>query len=103
MYAGKSLSEIARLDDYQLRWVVFRRRDKYGGLMRRGANDLPPHVQVDANGMRVVTNPQPFSKMFRDVKRRQGVVNERDIEERWKQYTAENPQLVNRKRSSRRK
>lgn len=83
------MQEIAGLDSYQLRHVYFRKRHNDGRLVR---GDMPEGCEVDARGQRVVTNPVPFSAMFRAVKRRQGVDDVRAQRE-WRLWLAENPQF----------
>jgi hypothetical protein len=91
LYAGKTLSEIAGYDNYQLKWVLFRSRDKYGRLIRVDS-DLPPWVHVDERGMRVVKNPVGFGKMYRRLKARQGLSREK-VAERWAEYVKAHPRL----------
>ncbi len=91
LYAGKSLSEIAGYNDLQLAYVVCRRRDSMGRL-QGVREDLPPGVDVDEDGMRVVRDPVAFSEMYWQVRRCQGL-NEPLIERDWCRYLAENPKL----------
>jgi len=91
LYAGKSLAEIAGYDDVQLSRVVFRRRDRYGRLLRQ-AEELPPGVCVDEDGMRVVTNPVPYAVMYRQVRQGQGL-GRNQAEADWLRFLALNPKL----------
>lgn len=95
LYASKSLQEIAGYDTYQILKVVARKRDKYGRLVRRaeGEEELPDWVKVDEDGMRIVENPVPFSKTFRQVKEYQGL-DEIGTEKAWQEYLCDNPCLV---------
>jgi hypothetical protein len=90
LYADKPYSEIAGYDSTMLRWVIARPRDKYGRLKRRG--NLPPWVEVDDKGMRVVTRPVAFQTMFRQVAKSKGLELEQ-IDKEWKEYQAANPKL----------
>ena len=65
--------EIARLTDYQLRHVLFRRRDKHGRLIRE---------EKPAAGM-------SEKEFFFDVWRDRGESDEQ-IEVRWREYLSEN-------------
>lgn len=89
LYAGKTLQEIAGYDNYQLLWVLFRKRDKYGRLIRVDS-ELPPWVKVDANGMRVVGKRVSFGAMYKQVKRTQGLSKE-EADKKWKDYLETNP------------
>lgn len=91
MYAGKSLEEIASYDPAQLLWVISRKRDRCGKLIRN-RELLPPGVHVDENGMRIVKNPTPFNVMFKQVKTRQGLTRE-EVAAEWAEYRANNPKL----------
>ncbi len=91
LYAGKSLSEIAGYDALVLKWVVFRKRNKYGALVQ-AHDELPPGVEVDDDGMRIISNPVPFSAMFRQVKKRQGL-NKEQTEAQWQEWLLVNPQF----------
>ena len=62
-----SLDQIARMDDGQLVNIIFRRRDKWGALVR-DYEDLPEGVHVNDDGMRVIKGKrQSFEKMFERV------------------------------------
>lgn len=91
-YAGKTLAEIARIDDIQMRWIFCRKRDRNGNLTRRDP-ELPDWVEVDADGMRVVNNPVPFTAMFKQVKKYQGL-DEAGTKQAWQGYIADNPKLA---------
>jgi hypothetical protein len=82
---------VAGYDDEMLARVVFRRRDRYGRLVR-ATEDLPPGVEVDEDGQRVVTDPRPFSVMYRQVRMSQGMSRE-EAEDDWLLYKAANPAL----------
>jgi len=90
VYAGRTLAEVAGLDDVQVAGILFRPRDKYGRLRKRP--DLPPGVEVDDEGMRVVKNPVPYAVMFRQVRRRQGL-NEEQVEASWREFLSANPKF----------
>lgn len=91
MYAGKTRAEIASYDDVFMSWVLCRRRNENGELVRSSA-DLPAWVamNLDASGQWVVRNPQPFGAMFRQVAQSQGETVEQSLE-RWERWKAENP------------
>ncbi len=91
LYAGKTMVEIAGWDDCQMRWVVCRKRDKSGRLVRRDPS-LPDWVETDERGMRVVTNPVPYSTMFRQVMRGRGLTD-REAAVAWAAWRTENPQF----------
>ena len=90
-YAGKPLSEIAGYDDLQLRWIIFRARDKHGRLIRK-TKDLPDWVEVDEEGQRIISNPKPFEFMFRQVQLNRGKSRE-EADKDWQGFLAENPKL----------
>jgi hypothetical protein len=79
------LAEIAEYDDYQLAWVIFRPRDKYGRLRRKKAPKGRPHPGR-------VHQAVSFEEMFRSVWRKRGDGEQR-IEERWKEFLLQNPKL----------
>lgn len=91
MYAGKTVREIAGYDTVQMLGVIWRKRDKYGKLIRN--NDLPEGVEVDEDGMRTISNPVPFRDMFIGVRR--NIVGESDTsaEAAWERYCEDNPKL----------
>ena len=89
---SRSLLDFADMDSYQMRWVYGRPRDKHGRL-RRGAEDLPDWVEVDADGMRVVTDQTTFSSMFHQVKSSQGLKPEQ-VKDAWQMYLMDNPKLA---------
>lgn len=91
-HAGHTLADIAGYDDVQISHVICLKRDKYGQLVRRKRNDLPDWVEVDENGMRIISKPVPFSKMYRQVQRDRGLSKEA-ASGRWKAYQAANPKL----------
>lgn len=82
---------MAGLDNYQMNWVVFRARDQHGKLIRRPSS-LPPWVHVDADGMRIVKNPIPFKRMFRQVQELRGK-SKAEAELAWELYQLEHPKL----------
>ncbi len=67
--------------------VVGLRRDKWGALVRH-TEDLPPWVEVDDEGMRIVSRPTSFGKMYRQVKRGQGLSKDK-AEQAWVAYVAD--------------
>lgn len=90
LYAGKTRQEIAGYTNTFLCGVLFLRRNKYGELIRD--TGLPPHVEVDDNGMRKISNPVPFSEMFFSVQASKGL-NKEQVAERWDRYLDLNPKL----------
>ncbi len=62
------------------------RRDKWGALVKH-VEDLPPWVEVDDDGMRIISKPQSFGKMFRQVKKFQGL-NKEKAEQAWVAYAS---------------
>jgi hypothetical protein len=88
LYAGKTLAEIAGMDDLQMRWVVSRRRDQQGRLIRRD-RELPEWVEVDAEGMRIITQPRRFGDVFRRTYEELGL-SQQQIEARWTGFWNEN-------------
>ena len=91
LYAGKTLAEIADYDGVQMMLIVCRKRDKYGKLIR--GEQLPPGVEVDSEGMRVVSNPVSFEGMFRGLKLKQTRGNRELTEQLWEGYLEANPSL----------
>jgi hypothetical protein len=81
---------VAGYDDYFLRHVLALPRDRAGRLVR--GEQLPPGVEVDEDGMRVVRNPVPFARMFRQVKERQGYDEER-ARYAWHDWLLDNPRF----------
>lgn len=51
-----TLEQIARLDDVQIARCLNLPRDRRGNLLRRDS-ELPPGVEVDDDGLRVVSSP----------------------------------------------
>lgn len=80
------------MDDIQMRWIFCRKRDHAGNLTRRDP-DLPDWVEVDTDGMRVVSNPVSFTSMFKQVKKYQGL-DESRTKQCWQEYIVENPKLA---------
>jgi hypothetical protein len=78
------LSEIAGLDDLQIKWIFFRERDEKGELIRENIHD-------SAKGY--VKTPVSFESMYRQVKKRQGLTPEQ-TEIAWEKYLEENPSLL---------
>ena len=89
--ANKPLAEVAGYDDVQMRWLLFRERDRWGQLMRVD-KDLPPWVHVDEDGMRIVKNPTPFEKMYKQVRQYQRWTPE-NIEDDWLDFKRHNPKM----------
>lgn len=79
------------MDDLILVHVFGRPRDKFGRLIRHNS-ELPPWVEVDADGMRTISKPVPFSAAVRKAWRGAGV-NEGEVERRWQSYKKANPKL----------
>lgn len=90
LFGCKSLREIAGYDDVQIVHVLARRRDKWGKLVR--SEELPPGVEVDDDGQRIVTRPVPFKRMYRMVKKLQGLPAEK-IDTAWDEWQADNPKF----------
>lgn len=83
------MSEIAGMDSYQLAHVYCRKRDKRGRLVRRsGYGEYRP--EVDEDGMRVVSDPVPFSRMFGQVCRGRGMGREQATG-LWRDWLTDNP------------
>lgn len=91
IYANKTIDDIANYDDVQMRWIVFRKRDKYGGLVR-SSSELPDWVEVDDQGMRIVSKEVSYQAMFRQVKKKQGLTGDK-VEESWKYFLSTNPEF----------
>lgn len=91
LYAGKSLAEVAGYDLRQLRLVICRPRDANGRLVR-GGERLPPWVEVDAEGQRVVSNPVPFQEAFYQVQARAGR-NRAQAADAWLDWRLRNPRF----------
>ena len=91
LYAGKTRAEIAGYDDAFTHWVLCRRRDESGGLVRY-PKDLPRWVteSLDSRGMWVIRHPKPFSTMFRQVMEGQGL-DERQQQDLWQSWKNDNP------------
>lgn len=91
LYAGKTRAEIAGYDDLFTRWVLCRRRDEDGSLVRV-PDGLPSWVtrHLDSRGHWVVKNPQSFGSVFRKVKEQQGF-SETEQQRAWQLWRQENP------------
>lgn len=76
-----TLAEIARLDDVQISRCLNLPRDRRGNLLRRDS-ELPPGVEVDDDGMRVITNNCGYGAAFVKAKVHHGM----DAEDAKKQY-----------------
>ncbi|MDE2103622.1 MAG: hypothetical protein KGL39_40665 [Patescibacteria group bacterium] len=83
VYAGKSLSEVAGLDEVQLRTVYFIKRDKYGSIVRE-RTDIPQFVldNLDEEGRWQIKNPKSYRSMFQQVMHKRGLKDD----EIWKRY-----------------
>jgi hypothetical protein len=55
--------------------VFFRRRDEHGNLIRTAG--LPPGVEVDGRGMRMLRGKTSFETMYKDVCKRRGMEAEK--------------------------
>jgi hypothetical protein len=86
------MTEIAGLDTYQLAFVYGRRRDKQGQLVRVGSEGLPDWVEVDADGMRVVSDPVPFGRMWGQVCHGRGWSKEATTRS-WQEWLKANPEF----------
>lgn len=91
LYAGKSLAEVAGYDTIQMVWVVCRKRDKWGRLVRN-VDSLPPWVAVGEDGMRIVTSPMPFQSLYYRSKIYQGA-DPVEAHKSWQEYQLDNPKL----------
>lgn len=91
LYAGKTRAEVAGYDDAFMHWVLCRRRDESGRLVRN-PHDLPAWVvkNLDSRGHWVIRHPRPFSTMFHQLKEQQGL-NEEERRRAWQAWRAENP------------
>ena len=92
LYAGKTLVEVAGYTDWQLSYVLCRRRDKAGRLDRSPREELPPWVEVDDDGMRVIRNPVPLGVAFKQVQRRRGRTDEQAVAA-WQRWLDDNPKF----------
>lgn len=85
------MSEIAELTPWS-RMALFLPRDKYGRLKRYDP-DLPDHVAVNEDGMRVIKGKRtPFSEMFKQVNKRRGLSDEQ-IRVAWDRFKEDNPKM----------
>jgi len=91
VYAGKPLSEIAGYDSWQLKYLIFRKRDKRGRLIRKSPK-LPSWVEIDSRGQRVISNEIPFSVAVKRAHRQIGT-DDKTIEKMWGSFLAENPKF----------
>lgn len=91
LYAGKTIAEVAGYDDLQTMEVVFRKRDANGSLVRGGG--LPPGVNVDADGMRIIKNRQPLERVYKKLKKEFAGLTESQADEQWERFRAENPTM----------
>ena len=91
-YHGHTRVQIAGYDLRYVTYVLGRRRDERGRLIRHPA-DWPAHVEVDSEGMRVVRNPVGFSTMFMQVKKRSHGLDDAEAREQWAQFRADNPRM----------
>lgn len=96
LYGGKTLDEVASYDDWQMANVVCRKRDKSGRLVSTrqslgpDGEELPPWVEVDDNGQRVVSRPTSFGKMFQAAKKAQGM-KDWEAKRAWHSYSDNDP------------
>lgn len=90
MYGGKTLKEIARLTNYQMHWIVFRKRNSKTGALVRKSSNLPEWVEVDERGMRIVSNPKPYREMFCQVQKSRGL----PVQETWDEFLGKNPEYL---------
>ena len=101
LYGGKSLAEVAGYDPWQWRLVLCRARNSSGQLIRDdGGEKLPPWVEVDERGQRVISKPVSFSQAFMQVQKRRGK-NKEQSAAAWAEWMKDNPGYGQRK--SRRK
>ncbi len=85
------MSEIARYDDTITAYIVGRKRDKSCRLVRdNGEEQLPPWVEVDEHGQRVVGKPTSFGQMFKAAKRAQGM-KDWEATRAWHVYSDNDP------------
>lgn len=88
-----SLVEIAGLDDVQIAYVLNRRRDRHGNLIRED-EELPPGVEVDDNGMRIITNPTSYGRAYVKAKMHYGVSEHQAKDEFRKWWQVESKHCV---------
>ncbi len=84
-HAGVTLAEIARMSDDQLAWVYFRKRDKYGRLVRK--KQLYGKLVK-----RVNKTPLRWDLMFKKVWRDRGK-SEAEVEAKLEEYLRDNPSV----------
>ena len=91
LYAGKTREEIAGYDDAFMRWVLCRPRDENGDLIRV-PSDLPRWVAryLDSKGHWSIKDPQPYGRVFQQVKKQQGF-SEEEREQAWRLWKQDNP------------
>ncbi len=77
-----TIEQIARLDDVQIGRCLNLPRDSRGNLV--GATGLPPGVEVDEDGNRVISSPCNLGAAVVKAKKHHGV----DVEVAKKQYRA---------------
>ena len=80
---------MAGYDDAFMRWVLCRRRDENGGLIRSAPEGLPSWMNnyLDSRGHWIIRNPTSYASMFRQVKEQQGLDSQASSQEwrRWSQ------------------
>jgi len=89
LYAGKTPEQIAGYTPWT-RMALFYPRDQHGRLKRR-YRDLPEGVEVDANGMRVITGPKISLKEATYRANRELGLAEADIDKLWQKFLDDNP------------
>lgn len=83
MNSNVTLEEAAGLTDYQIRWLFFRDRDKYGRLIRS------PALTGGIKDRRV---PVHYADMQKDVWRNRGL-SEDEVQRRWDERVSREPSL----------
>jgi hypothetical protein len=90
---GHTIRQIAGYDTRQMFYIICRKRDKHGRLIRSALERLPPWVEVDDDGMRTVNNPVGFGDMFSQVQRKVRKKTATEATAAWQAYLADNPGL----------
>lgn len=73
LYAGKTRRDIAGYDDAFMSYVLCRRRDEYGELVKNDPS-LPKWVQdnLDSKGRWKIRNPKSYTEVFHSALEKQG-------------------------------
>lgn len=78
------------MSDVQLQWIVSRKRDQSGRLT--SSTGLPPGVEVDSRGMRVISSPSVggFKQMYHKVWAKRGLKPDQ-VKDNWQKWLDNNP------------